>query len=244
MTESYAQRTVGDIVTEQPGRSRLFERLGIDYCCGGNRTLSEACRAKGLDPDDIARRIDRLDTEDTGATEPDYATMPLAELADHIVSTHHVYLREELPRIDGLVRKVAEAHSDSPSGPQLRELVGLMKGLIGELQSHMLKEERILFPLIHRLDTATGDDEISPGMLDGPISVMEQEHDNAGRALGRVRELTADFTIPDWACNTYRAMLDALLKLELDLHQHIHKENNILFPRTRAALERSAKTQG
>lgn len=244
MTESYAQRTVGDIVTERPGRSRLFEQLGIDYCCGGNQTLSEACRARGLDADDIARRIDRLDTEDTSTTEPDYGTMPLAELADHIVSTHHVYLRDELPRIDSLVRKVAEAHSDSPSASKLRELVGVMKGLIGELQSHMLKEERILFPLIRRIDAAAGDDEINPAMLEGPISVMVREHDNAGRALGRIRELTADFTIPEWACNTYRAMLDALLKLELDLHQHIHKENNILFPRTRGVLEQAAKTQG
>jgi len=224
--------TIGEIVAANPALSRIFEEAGIDYCCGGKRSIAEACRSKGLDPQRILGRLESAAAE-RRVEGLDPMTLSLTELADHIVATHHQYLRDELPRLDMLTAKVARVH-----GPDDERLVALREvfcGFADEIGAHMMKEEQILFPAIRQLDS-DGDGKASHcGGIAAPIRVMEQEHDGAGAALERMSELTERYTPPAHACNTYRAMLDALRELQEDMHQHVHKENNILFPR---ALER------
>jgi len=227
-------------VAERPARSRVFEKHHIDYCCGGGISLNEACRKSDLDIGTIVRELEAADSErDTGAI--DVKAMSLSQLIDHILATHHAYLGRELPRLVGLTEKVANAHGDSPTGPQLHELVGVFKGLAAELQAHMMKEERMLFPAIKAMETDRSAAKGPFGSVANPIRVMEAEHDSAGNALERIRELTDTYTLPEWGCNTYRAMLDGLRELELDLHQHIHKENNVLFPKA-IALEEASRS--
>jgi regulator of cell morphogenesis and NO signaling len=155
--------------------------------------------------------------------------MALGELADHIESTHHVYVATEMPRLEALAEKVAEVHGASDT--RLGELKDVVHALARELAPHMMKEEQILFPIVRKLALSDTPIETPFGSLANPIAAMEADHDNAGGNLGRMRELTDNYVAPDWACNTYRALLDGLREFELDLHQHIHKENNILFPR-------------
>ncbi len=235
-------RTVGELVVERPGRARVFEALGIDYCCGGTKPLDAACRAKGIDPADVFTRLDDADAaadEDADAPDPD--RMTLTELADHIVRTHHAYLRRELPRLGELTQRVRNAHGAKDA--RLVELARVFSGMALELGSHMMKEEQILFPMVRQLETASSLPEFHCGSTANPIAVMEHEHQDAGDALAAMRELTEGFTPPPWACNTYRVLLDGLHELEQDLHLHIHKENNILFPRT-AAMERRLRDSG
>jgi regulator of cell morphogenesis and NO signaling len=222
------ERTVGELVAEQPGRSRVFEDLGIDYCCGGKRPLTEACTRKGLDPGDV---LDRLRMADEAGEQQivDAASMGLTELCDHIEETHHAYMRRELARLDQITAKVEKVHADRE--PRLHDLRQVFLGLNEEIQAHLLKEERVLFPYVRKMDASGAVPEFHCGTAANPIRQMEVEHDTAGEALERMRELTDQFTPPEWACNTYRALLSGLYDLEQDLHQHIHKENNVLFPR-------------
>ena len=233
-------RTIGEMVRKRPHLSRVFDKLGIDYCCGGGKSLSEACAERGLDPKTVSEVLEATEaSRSVSSSEADYGTMSMTELADHIETTHHVYLRRELSRLEQMVQKVAEAHGQNH--PEIRELVNIFGGLKVELEQHMMKEEQILFPAIRELEGANRETHFPFGTVANPIQMMEHEHDNAGNALGRMRELTKDYAPPDDACNTYRAMLDGLRELESDLHQHIHKENNILFPR---AIEYEANHAG
>jgi regulator of cell morphogenesis and NO signaling len=227
--------TVGELVAGKPVLARVFEEAGVDYCCGGKRPLEDACRQKGLDPADFAARLqsaaDAADSDDF----VDAAAMSLTELADHIEATHHVYLKEELPRLDFLTTKVSSVHGQND--PRLHEIRKVFQQFAGELSSHMMKEEQVLFPMIRQLEASSSALEFHCGSIANPIRQMELEHHNAGDGLDRFRSLTDDYTPPDWACNTYRAMIDALARLERDMHQHVHKEDNVLYPR---ALEREA----
>lgn len=224
--------TVGDIVTREPGLARVFESLRIDYCCGGQRPLDEACAEAGVEADEVLRRLEEEAARGTTDSEPDVAGMPLTGLIGHIESTHHEYLRRELPRLRGLTAKVADVHGEHDG--RLAQVREVMHGLADELDSHMSKEEQILFPMIRELDRTNGPVAFHCGSLANPIRQMELEHDGAGDALARMRELTDGFTAPEWGCNTYRAMLAGLEELEGDLHRHVHKENNVLFPRALA----------
>jgi regulator of cell morphogenesis and NO signaling len=218
------EMTVGELVREQPSRSRIFEELGIDYCCGGKKPLAQVCEKKGLDVDAL---IGKLAAEnDAPALNAD--TMSLTALADHIEQTHHAYLREELPRLMKMIRKVHKVHGDKDARLELLERV--FAAFEEELYSHMGKEERILFPLIRKMEADPASASF-PGSIASPIACMESEHDDAGDALEKMHEYTDDFTPAEYACNTWRAMLDGLRELELDMHQHIHKENNVLFPK-------------
>lgn len=226
----YISKTVGELVAERPGRSRVFEAHKIDFCCGGKRMLEEACAKSGTPLEEI---LAGLAAQDAKAAEDadDVGGLPLPKLIDHIVATHHAYLREELPRLEGMAGKVAKVHGDME--PRLHEVRDVFNGLAAELAAHLGKEEAILFPMVKRL--AAG--ELPAGQaafLDGPVGVMEAEHNSAGMALERLRILTDGHTPPEWACNTYRAFFSGLDDLERDLHRHIHKENNILFPRALA----------
>lgn len=222
------ETTVGDLVAQRPSRSRVFEKLGIDYCCGGKKSLSEACAAKGLDADIILTTLLAAE-EGTSSDEQNWARAGLSDLADHIEKTHHAYLKTELPRLEQIIAKVLKAHGSHH--PELAEVQRAFAALQAELVPHMFKEEQILFPAIRRLEQSDVPLAFPFGTVANPIRMMEHEHDTAGDALGQIRRETSDYRVPDDACNTYRAMLDGLLKLEQDLHRHIHKENNILFPR-------------
>lgn len=235
MSTLTAHQTVGELVRERPGRARVFEELGIDYCCGGKKPLAEACARKGRDVETVLASIDEADASASVEDATDYVSMPLDELADHIVTTHHAYLLRELPRMQQMSAKVAKVHGEKDG--RLAELAAVVDALAAELTSHMMKEERILFPVIRLLEQTDSLPPMPFGTLANPIRAMEAEHDTAGSGLEDMDRLTDGYRPPDWACNTYRALLDGLHELELDLHQHIHKENNILFPRALAVEE-------
>ncbi len=225
------QAAIGDLVKQRPSRSRVFERLQIDYCCGGKQPLAETCERRGLDVQAVVRRLQESDAQPAAGDGQlaDAAAMSLTDLVNHIEQTHHEYLKAELPRLDAMTQKVLEVHGDADR--RLGDVRGTYAALYEELAGHLMKEEQILFPMIRQLESAAGVPAFHCGSVANPIRQMEYEHDNAGSALATLRELTDGYRPPQWACNTYRAMLDGLEKLELDLHQHIHKENNVLFPR-------------
>jgi regulator of cell morphogenesis and NO signaling len=235
MTILTPETPVGQWVVERPSRARLFERLGIDYCCGGAKPLDRACREKGLDVAAVLRELQAAEAADVGPDEFDAAGATMTALVDHIVATHHDYLHREMPRLAILSDQVAAAHA--ARHPELTELRAVFDSLREELMFHMLKEEKVLFPVIKRLEAAAEMPELPCGSVANPIRVMEHEHDDAGAALARLRALTDGYTPPADACPTYRALLAGLAGLEADLHRHIHEENNILFPCARAAEE-------
>lgn len=220
---------VGQLVAERPGRARVFERLGIDYCCGGRRTLSEACLAQGLNVQTVIAELREGDRKSAAVDEAHWAAVPLEELITNILDTHHAYLRRELPRLTEITAKVRGVHGERH--PELAEVQETYNALRAELELHMTKEERVLFPMIKAMESSQILEGAHGGSVRNPIRVMQHEHDSAGAALAHLRKLTRDFEPPADGCNTYRAMLHSLAELEADLHQHIHKENNILFPR-------------
>lgn len=228
------QRTVGELVAERPGRSRVFQSFKIDFCCQGGKTLSEACAQKGVS---LATMIEQLEAEeaDNSPSGPNPAELPPQELASYIVATHHEFLRRELPRLHAMSERVAHVHGGHT--PSLVEVYSTFRGLFDELHNHMMKEEQILFPAI----TAMSAGGAAPMPLDGPIACMLHEHDNAGEALATLHSLTNGYTPPVDACNTYRALFAGLADLEEDLHRHIHLENAVLFPAAeRLAAEAAA----
>jgi regulator of cell morphogenesis and NO signaling len=230
--------TVGQLVASRPSRSRVFQNLGIDFCCGGKITLEEAARRKSLDPQTVLAMLVAGES-DPGPSGPDPALLGLAELCDHIEQKHHAYLKSELPRLEAMLVRVARAHGERfPWMVQVLETFGPFSA---EMFQHMAKEERVLFPLIRSLEAGhAGASGHCGGTVANPIRLMEHDHDDAGAALARMRELTNGYTPPPQACNTFRAALDALAELERDTHEHVHKENNILFP---AAMKREASLQ-
>lgn len=224
--------TVGALVAERPARSRIFQQLGIDFCCGGKKPVEQACREKGLDPATVLAMLDLADAGPSGEV-VDAAAMSMTELADHIEATHHAYLRRELPRLQQMIDKVSAVHGDH--FPWVREIQGIFRSFRDELASHMMKEEQVLFPMIRQIDASDSLPAFHCGSIANPIRMMEHEHDSAGNAMGEFDRLSSGYTPPAEACNTFRAMLDGLRELEQDMHQHVHKENNVLFPR---AMER------
>jgi regulator of cell morphogenesis and NO signaling len=235
MTSLSSDTTVGRLVAERAGRSRVLEHFGIDYCCRGQATLAQACKEKALDVGEVIRELASDDARGAElGDDPDgkLLDMPLGELADHIVAVHHDYLRRELPRLSALTSKVAAVHGGGH--PELREVAEVFEGLRNELQNHMFKEERVLFPIIKQLEAATTMPGLHCGTVDNPIRMMMHEHDFAGTMLQRMRDLTGEYRTPSDGCASYQAMLAGLSDLEQDLHRHVHKENSILFPRASA----------
>jgi regulator of cell morphogenesis and NO signaling len=230
-----AESTLGEIVRLRPGLARVFERLGLDYCCGGKQTLAKACSRTALDPHTVITLLEAAATSLTAPDEVDAASLTLTELANHIEQTHHRYVKAELPRLLEMAERVARKHGERD--PRLEAVRDTVAELTAEMLQHMEKEEVILFPLVRQIEGGAADT-FHCGSIANPIRQMEVEHEHAGQALARLRELTDGFTPDENACNTHRALLAGLAQFEEDLHRHVHKENNILFPR---AIERAER---
>ena len=226
-------KTVRDLAVENPAATRVFEKFGIDYCCGGGKSLREACAGANVAPDKL---LDLLQTAGQGKStngNKDWKSEPLSDLIDHIVETHHAYTREELDRLDPLLAKVCSVHGQRH--PELLRIQQLFGGLSQELTMHMMKEEQVLFPYVRRMEEAVLERRtIIPAMFGtvrNPVQMMIHEHDSAGQALHEMREVSAGYTAPKDGCVSFQTLYRALDEFERDLHQHIHLENNILFPR-------------
>ncbi len=227
-------KTVRELALEVPEATRIFEKLGIDYCCGGGKSLDEACAASNISVDEV---LDSLELAEQTARairkDRNWQAEPLADLVAHINSTHHKYTREEIARLGPLFDKVVSVHGQNH--PELAHLRATFRGLSQELTMHMMKEEAVLFPYIVRMEEAVIQKEPvlpSPfGSVQNPVAMMLHEHDSAGDALRAMRQASAAYTPPADACVSYQTLYKALAVFEADLHQHIHLENNILFPR-------------
>lgn len=226
--------TVRDVAMELPQSTRLFEKLRIDYCCGGNKPLAEACASAGVDVDSVIEmlaEVTQSNSKDEGAL--DFQTLTPTKLIAHIVETHHVFTRSEMDRLQSLADKVLAAHG--VNHPELIHVDGLLAELGAELTPHMMKEEQVLFPYIVAMESATNQHRPVPfapfGTVNNPIRMMMREHDAAGEIMRELRKLTSDYKVPADGCISYRTLYEALENFERDLHQHIHLENNILFPK-------------
>ncbi len=225
---------VAEIAAARPSSVRVFQRFGIDFCCGGKRPLGVICEEQGLSFDEVAAAIGAADAE-PAAGQRDWTREPLHALVDHIIATYHDPLREELPRLETMAARVLQVHGSA--APHLGRVKQIVSELAEDLGTHMQKEERVLFPAIRAIDDGSGP---VPMRIATPIAVMEQEHDHAGALLAELRELTHGYQAPDWACQTFRALYHGLSELESEMHVHVHLENNVLFPRALQPAEARA----
>jgi len=225
-----AETTVRDIALQLPESTRLFEQLKIDYCCGGNQPLAEACVSAGVDVDKVMAmlaEVSQSTSKDKGAI--DFQNTSLPALIKHILDTHHVFTKAEMDRLESLTDKVLNAHGGNH--PELVHLDELLTRLCDDLKPHMFKEEQILFPYIVAMSQKQAVPYAPFGTVKNPIRMMMLEHDTAGEILRDMRALTSDYKVPADACISYQTLYQALENFEKDLHQHIHLENNILFPK-------------
>ena len=237
--ETNTNTTVRSIVLENPQAFRVFEAYRIDYCCGGERPLEEACRHANVAVETVLNELER--TAASEAVPEDWSKASLAALADHIVEKHHGFVRRESARLTELLQKVKVHHL--AGHPELNRAGELFGALSSELTMHMMKEEQVLFPMIKRLEAATRNSAAAGSAfcsMEFPVRQMMLEHDDAGELLHGIRKETSEFQAPPDACPSFRALYQGLKDFELDLHQHIHLENNILFPR---ALEATKPVQ-
>ena len=225
MTKSLAQ-----IVNDNHKAASVFEKYNLDFCCKGKRSLEEACLEKALP---VEKLLSELEAVESNCEVPaDFANMTLTKLANYIVSKHHAYVKAEMPQIFAYLERVAMKHGDRH--PEMRKVFEIFSAIKNELEEHLDKEELILFPRIEVAEEETS--EKRTGNMDvfyvqHPIEIMEAEHEKAGQLIGEIRQLTDNYTPPKDACTTYRLSFAALQAFESDLHQHVHLENNILFPK-------------
>ena len=232
--------TVSELVLEMPAAARVFEKMGIDYCCGGQRSLADACANAGVEFRDL--QIELTLAGRAQPTEPNFQTTTLENLINHIVIKHHSFTRREIARLKALSDKVCMAHGENH--PELLEIYVSFRELGADLETHMTKEERVLFPYVIRMEAAAKQQvplfRPSFGTVANPVRLMMLEHDRAGELLKKIRRLSSDYATPADACVSYKTLYAALEELEKDLHQHIHLENNILFPK---AVEMEPKVE-
>ncbi|MCR6105918.1 iron-sulfur cluster repair di-iron protein [Salipaludibacillus agaradhaerens] len=228
------QSIIGDIVTTFPKASDLFKTYKIDFCCGGNRPLIDAIHEKGLSADNVLATLNTLyhETNQLNESTIQWETASFNELIDFIINKHHRYLNEELPQLSPYVTKVLRVHGGDQ--PHLAEIHTLFNALKTELEQHLIKEETEDFPLILAIEANPQDGQRE--QLQNVMNELEAEHQHAGDLLKQLREVTNDFTPPEGACGTYRLVYQRLEQLESDMFDHIHLENNILFPRAAAEL--------
>lgn len=227
-------KTVRDIALEQPQATRVFEKLKIDYCCGGDKTLSEACKSAGVEISNVEALLaeaGRADLQSDGS--PDFQKATLRELIDHILDKHHVYTKNEIQRLESLIAKVISAHGGNH--PELKDVGRLFEQICDDLKPHMFKEEQALFPYVQKMEGSAVENRSAPlapfGTVNNPVRMMMMEHDAVGELLRELRATTSNYTVPADGCISYQTLYQALEAFEQDLHQHIHLENNILFPR-------------
>ena len=224
MSALTASTSLAEIIRAVPGSERTLESFGLDYCCGGARSLGDACHTLDLDPSTVLEAVQAIDSQPT----PEWASMTPEALVDHLEATHHAYLHAELPRLSALADKVTGVHGDHH--PELVEIRQTYEAIRADLEPHLAKEEQVLFPMIRELDGATTAPKFHCGSLQNPISMMLREHDTVGDLLATLQRLTDGYQTPADGCASYQALFDGLAHLEADTHRHIHKENNLLFP--------------
>jgi regulator of cell morphogenesis and NO signaling len=227
------EMTLGAIVTRYPSLARELERRRLDYCCGGAVTLGQACREIDLDATVVADELTASIGDDAPAA---WSQLDVAELVTHLIDTHHRYLWDELPRLQALIDKVVSVHGERH--PELHEIAACFAAIRSDIEPHLVKEERVLFPAVEQLASSSTAPTFGFGSVGNPISMMLREHDQLGALLVDLRALTSDFAVPADGCATYRALFDGLEQLEADTHLHVHKENNVLFPRVVVLEER------
>lgn len=228
-----AEKTVREIALEDPTSIRVFEALGIDYCCGGKKSLSDACSGAAVDLTRVLKLLDQAKRDPNSPESDGWNERGLGELSRHIVEKHHAFVRQETPRIQSLLVKVMAKHGAAHT--ELAQIERLFAEIAQELATHMMKEEQVLFPYIERMEQAVLNGNPVPpaffGTVKRPIASMVAEHDDAGALLAQMRDLSDGFVPPTGACATFVALYGALEDFERDLHHHVHLENNILFPR-------------
>lgn len=231
---------IRDIVASDYRAAAVFERHGLDFCCHGSRAIDEACRDAGLDPRALIAELDRALAEPASGV-PRFSAWDVPTLVTYIVGNHHSYVRGAIPVLRAHTQKIADVHGERH--PELRDVAALFQGVADEMTTHMFKEERMLFPFVVALADAVREGGPVPrapfGSVENPIRMMEMEHESAGGAMAQIRELTSGYQPPEDACATYRVCLQELGAFERDLHDHVHLENNILFPKA-ARLETEA----
>ena len=239
MTTISSTTKVRDVALELPQSTRLFEKLKIDYCCGGDQPLGVACASAGVDFQNLLQMIDQVrQTPEAGNGTANVQNATATELIGYILDKHHVYTKDEMARLEPLADKVVGAHGANHS--ELLAIRDLLRQLFTDLKQHIFKEEQILFPFIIALEAAREQNRPAPfapfGTVDNPIRMMLAEHDTAGDLLREMRKLSSDYAVPGDACISFKTFYEALEAFEQDLHQHIHLENNLLFPKA-IALE-------
>ena len=227
------ETTIRDLVAGDYRTASVFQRHGLDFCCGGNRTVEEACREAGLDASALLAELERTLTAPASGV-PRFGAWDVPTLVTYIIGNHHTYVRGAIPVLLAHTRKIADVHGDRH--PELRDVAELFQAIADEMTSHMFKEERMLFPHIVALDDAVREGRPAPSpvfcTVENPIRMMEMEHESAGGVMAQIRELTRGYAAPADACTTYRVTLQELEAFEKDLHDHVHLENNILFPKS------------
>ncbi|WP_423819950.1 iron-sulfur cluster repair di-iron protein [Salinimicrobium sp. TIG7-5_MAKvit] len=230
--ENLQSKTVAEMVTENIKTAHIFKKHGIDFCCGGGISLDKACEKYNVDYNLLTRELLNVDQTNSRAT--NYNRWELDFLTDHIINVHHSYVEENIPLLLQYSARVAQVHGSHYT--ELLEIKELVKEVAGELSAHLKKEELILFPFIKQMVRAKKENTQLPvahfGSVDNPIKMMETEHEDAGELLRRIAKLSNNYTPPQGACNTYKAYYAKLEEFEQDLHQHVHLENNILFPKS------------
>lgn len=224
-----AEQTLASIVTQHHQTVPVLEKYHLDFCCKGKRTLVEACTEKGLPVDEVLRELEVSSHTKEDINIP-FSEMNAEQLVRHILLHHHFYVRQSMPAIEEHLNKVTIKHGER--FPYMKDVLQLFTYLKNELYLHMQKEEIILFPRIKQAESFLkyGQNSFDNNYISSPIAVMENEHDEAGTIMEQIRILTNDYTAPDGACTTFKLVLDELKKFEEDLHEHVHLENNLLFP--------------
>jgi regulator of cell morphogenesis and NO signaling len=231
-----AEQTLASIVTQHHQTVPVLEKYHLDFCCKGKRTLVEACTEKGLPVDEVLRELEVSSHTKEDINIP-FSEMNAEQLVRHILLHHHFYVRQSMPTIEEHIIKVASKHGDR--FPYMKDVLQLFTYLKNEMYLHMQKEEVVLFPRIKEIESffRYGQKKnVNPVYINGPISVMENEHDEAGAEMELIRVLTNNYTPPDGACTTFKVVLEELKAFEEDLHEHVHLENNLLFPLTQKML--------
>jgi len=227
-----ADKTIGEFVTEDYRTAAVFEKHGIDFCCGGKVVLSEACREKGIELDKILAELVSAGSTPLGRSQ-DYAAWDLSFLSDYIINVHHAYLWENLPLIAAYTHKVAQVHG--ANHPEVIEIASIFDRIATDMDAHLRQEEEVLFPTIRHVEaawkTGTALDAKDLETIRVSLAKLIREHDEVGEAIHTIRHLSNDYALPSDACNTYTVTYQKLSEFEDDLHKHVHLENNILFPK-------------